>query len=1358
LLEDWMPLDPRPQVLFRGALGDRSWRFPLHPGPIASPVEVPEQALRYAAVLDPVLVERLGFGVADLVEIAARLLTAERDALASWWSDAAVSMESPATVSQAEVDAAAEYLSQWSSEHLTVEGDPHEAVTDGLPYDVAQGREPLARAAAFVTEAGAEIRLAPGWPSTMLGPTMVVQRGAGRVPVPGSLVLQGLGSAINALATAVATPPQRGAGSGGRRRSSSRMRPLFDDADRSAAEQRRRQDARSELYKACAGAEANVMFPVDDARGGELLLLAPGHRHVVAVVLVGGLIPATLAAEVESARRRLADLDTRTALRLPVGADTTETAWLGPSHPPAILPVGGSLTWSAGLADALPVPPSALSGEPFTLAEGTVVTRLVVVDGPWRPELLWEGGVPVCTLAEFRELMFDEDGASTDREELWAFLDEIGNLGAGLDGPGYGAEALHMFSLLDAWQLWQENGMLSPAWLPPQALIPVIPRDHEYAWRRRAALDGVDQLLYAVDLPGVSEWPTIGPPMVASGDLPEVITLARRHPRELLFTCPDQQLIVFGELAPVGRIPCGPRTTVSLIDAVQVGLRQLATTQPEAWAAWRAAHEDAPTVVRLIPPPGADGGPAVRLAVVAPKQTVLVYSPARLQTTAWSDIQLMVGEELARAVLARLAPPTDEEPDPSRPSNDHDTVAGISPPHDEPDGAAPALRHVTLSPTLEAQQLADVFLQGWASLPPLAFQQPVPTPFADGVLDQPRTLAPAGVDRAARSVARRLAGRLAAGEHPVRLVRDTLCTAALNLLREEAAAFDSRAVLAAACAELERALADRFLHGQHLRVRLAGPWAHEALADADVTPDSDAARRARAAELLVECLVHDAPAGALAPDRRDVHRLLQLAAWPLDLALKAQHAFAGIQPSMIAVTEHGTIDLVPTQPPRANLFGWRQAQWEDRMHSHAEGERPNHTTGEVPAEPTTDPGTPRANNADPGGEPDAEAPFSSMRARLTALAAVAGTLNGRQASGLLAVDDEIRASWGFGLDAVSAVLNTVAGWPVPDEPVPPIASVRRAELVTNVATWSGLPAADIEAAVNSCTLTAQRLRAGGLRYWQLERRQIRLALQPLLAPPAPMVADELWLLPRRAHATMRILLRYLDDGRLPWPKLPDSLQTAVRSLRRTLEAGLEGDLRRVAEEAGLRCRSALLPAKAARQQVYLAGEVDLLAADVHRRRLWVIEAKHLHEPFSPPEMALHMAGFHGHESLALDADTLQPNQLGGSARPHVHQLLANTAAVRDNLPGALRLLNLAEQAEAAQYLGPDGIGAWDVIPLVVTVHVEIAAFIHQPRVGMVSVYHLARVLRGPRPSPGWWNPWTAALQPGPAHGDVPDAG
>jgi hypothetical protein len=166
-----------------------------------------------------------------------------------------------------------------------------------------------------------------------------------------------------------------------------------------------------------------------------------------------------------------------------------------------------------------------------------------------------------------------------------------------------------MFSILDAWQLWQDNGMLGPAWLPERALIPLPPRDHEQDWHRRAALDAVDELLLAVELPGVADWPTVGPPNLTVGGQPQVISLGREHPRQLVFACPDQQLIVFGELVSVERTPLGPRAAISLIDMVRAGLQQLANAQPEAWAAWRLAHDHSPVVIRLIPSPHPGDGP-----------------------------------------------------------------------------------------------------------------------------------------------------------------------------------------------------------------------------------------------------------------------------------------------------------------------------------------------------------------------------------------------------------------------------------------------------------------------------------------------------------------------------------------------------------------------------------------------------------------------------------------------------------------------------------------------------------------------------------------------------------------------------
>ncbi len=70
------------------------------------------------------------------------------------------------------------------------------------------------------------------------------------------------------------------------------------------------------------------------------------------------------------------------------------------------------------------------------------------------------------------------------------------------------------------------------------------------------------------------------------------------------------------------------------------------------------------------------------------------------------------------------------------------------------------------------------------------------------------------------------------------------------------------------------------------------------------------------------------------------------------------------------------------------------------------------------------------------------------------------------------------------------------------------------------------------------------------------------------------------------------------------------LALAVRVVRKAIDEGLEHDIRRTAGQASFAYHARLLPRKAEREQVHLAGEVDPLAADLGRRRICVIEAKH----------------------------------------------------------------------------------------------------------------------------------------------------
>jgi len=121
-----------------------------------------------------------------------------------------------------------------------------------------------------------------------------------------------------------------------------------------------------------------------------------------------------------------------------------------------------------------------MTGEAAALAPGTAVTRLVVIDGPWQHGPYWVPGIPACTLDEFRSLLATQDWQSTDREELWSFLDELTALGA--DKAGGGWAELVCWSILDAWDAWQARGMLCPAWIHPESCAYIPPRDLDNVW------------------------------------------------------------------------------------------------------------------------------------------------------------------------------------------------------------------------------------------------------------------------------------------------------------------------------------------------------------------------------------------------------------------------------------------------------------------------------------------------------------------------------------------------------------------------------------------------------------------------------------------------------------------------------------------------------------------------------------------------------------------------------------------------------------------------------------------------------------------------------------------------------------
>jgi hypothetical protein len=422
---------------------------------------------------------------------------------------------------------------------------------------------------------------------------------------------------------------------------------------------------------------------------------------------------------------------------------------------------------------------------------------------------------------------------------------------------------------------------------------------------------------------------------------------------------------------------------------------------------------------------------------------------------------------------------------------------------------------------------------------------------------------------------------------------------------------------------------------------------------------------------------------------------------------------------------------VHTGPPAADIRAWQQAQLEDQAHAL--------TSKSGRSDPAQTPATAESTSPDSGKGDQRQ----TLRSPLEADIHGKSGFQALNASGLLEVDNQLTEHWGFGLDSVVAVLGEVTSWDVPAEPQPPIAQVSRAELIDVVTARSGLPRKQIDAAVRACTLSAEQIRDEGLRYWQLRERSARLALRPLIEPPDSPATGDLWLLPRCAHRTQHLFLSYLNGQQLPWPDrdLPKAVRQALKAWHKLAEDHLETELATAAGSAGLAFRPNLTENKATREGLTLRGEIDLLAADAVRRRIWIIEAKHLRQVFSPLAIGFRIADFHGETALATGPDTNQFRQFQSHAfAPYVHKVLANARAVDQNKKATMRLINAVSPGSDLAQVSAD---EWEVVPLIVTTHVEVSAFAADPAIPFVLVDHLGVLLTADeRPSPGWWTPWT----------------
>ena len=296
---------------------------------------------------------------------------------------------------------------------------------------------------------------------------------------------------------------------------------------------------------------------------------------------------------------------------------------------------------------------------------------------------------------------------------------------------------------------------------------------------------------------------------------------------------------------------------------------------------------------------------------------------------------------------------------------------------------------------------------------------------------------------------------------------------------------------------------------------------------------------------------------------------------------------------------------------------------------------------------------------------------------------------------LAAINTALRSSLGFGIDALTGVLNVATQYDATrDAPATVTTSGHFVQQCADLAVGATID--EYRAALDWLTLRGSDLATDVIPHWEVERRAKRITTSPFVH-----TKDGIWVLPWTAGSTLKILANYLSDGRLPWPDtvVPKEVTQALDRYRQGRNREVEKDCVEALSDRGLVVRGTVKPEKAHHYGIdSLAGEIDALCVDPARSRIWVIEAKDPYTPYSARQIR------------RLVNDFL-------AAGKYVDQLLRKVNDIA------------ASATSVAAALGAgDPHRPWEVRGLMVTRHLEPAAFAVEPTVAFCVLDDVADVV------------------------------
>ena len=297
---------------------------------------------------------------------------------------------------------------------------------------------------------------------------------------------------------------------------------------------------------------------------------------------------------------------------------------------------------------------------------------------------------------------------------------------------------------------------------------------------------------------------------------------------------------------------------------------------------------------------------------------------------------------------------------------------------------------------------------------------------------------------------------------------------------------------------------------------------------------------------------------------------------------------------------------------------------------------------------------------------------------------------------LVGIDAAMQTTLGFGIDALTGLINVATQWDATEEHPVTLASVDDiVDLCVELGV--GATAEQYRAALVWTTLRSADLQDKPIRHWDSDRRAHRITVCPFVDAGEGQV----WVLPWTLESMTRVLANYLSDGRLPWPStaLPSEVVTALNTYRQARNHELEQDIGSALADRGFVTRNSVKPEKKDRYGLAtLSGEIDTICIDPTRSRIWVIEAKDPTIPFSSRNIRRMVDDFH------------QPGR-------YIDKLLQKVADVSGSASSLATALGVADPERA-----------WDVIPLAVTRYVDPASFALVRRVPFCVIDDVAEVV------------------------------